>query len=128
MDRGKERAGLRSAGLRRLMLELENKRDRLLDEVAHKQGEAEAAEQTIRRIHEMILDINKEEQSAVDLENAIREREKEEKEAKKKNAPRKKKVEKTLDGKKNSTKAKETVERAKRARATARKKKEKKED
>lgn len=127
MERGKERAELRAAGLKRLITELEGKRDRLLDEVAHKQGEAEAAAACIKRAYEMILDINKEEKSAAELEEKLQEERNRIAEEKKANAPRKAKVEKSLKGQKNSKKAEETIERARKARGAARARK-KKED
>lgn len=127
MERGKERAELRTAGLRRLMLELENKRDQLLDEVAHKQGEAAAAEAVVKRIHEMVLDINKEERSAEELEEKLQEHREEKAKQKEENAPRKKAVDKALKGKKNSD-PKKTKEVQARARAARAKNKSKKDD
>ena len=122
MERGKERAELRSAGLRRLLLEMENKRDRLMDEVAHKQGEVSVAEATIKRIHEMILDINKEEKSALELEEKLQQQREEKKAQQEENRPRKEKAELVLNGKKNSSGGKkpEIIERARRARGRKR--------
>jgi len=124
MERGKERAELRSVGLKKLMLEFENKRDALLDEIAHKQGEAHLAEAAIKRIHEIILDINKEERTAQDLEEKLRAERANQAEQRKKNIPQKEKVEKFLKGKKNSGKTEEIQNRTRTARGRARKKKE----
>jgi hypothetical protein len=123
MERGKERAELRAAEMKRLAVELENKRDRLLDEVAHKQGESAAIEATLKRIHEMILDINKDEQTHLGMglidqkkQEIVEERKKQKKIHKQENEPRKKKVEKALDGIKNHGRTKEIQERARKAR------------
>lgn len=130
MERGKERAELRSAEMKRLLMELENTRDRLLDEVAHKQGEAYAMEATIKRLHQLILDINKDEQTALEMERidrekqaALAQRAEDNAKAKEENAPRRKKVEKALKGVKNSGRTKEIQERARSARGKKRAKK-----
>lgn len=124
MERGKERAELRTDGLKKLMIEFENKRDSLLDEVARKRGEADLAEAAIKRIHEMILDINKEEKSAQDLEDKLQAERAPQAEQKEKNASQKEKVEEALRGKKNSGKTKEIQNRARAVRGKARKKRE----
>lgn len=116
MERGKERAELRSQGLRRLLLELENKRDVLLDELAEKKGQVTTAEASIKRIHEMILDINKEEKEAEALEEKLKNQRAENAKQKKENAPRKEKFTENSKGEKNSTKKNATVERARKAR------------
>jgi hypothetical protein len=135
MERGKERANLRTGDMKRLLGELETRRDQLMDEVAEKRGECEMVEKVIKRTYEIILDANKDEQ--VHEENEARDREKqaivaERKEVRAKNeienAPRKKKVEKAMDGLKNSTRVKETQERARAGRARATKKSAKKKD
>jgi len=120
MERGKERAELRAQGLKRLMLELEEKRDRLLDEVAHKQGEVDLAEMSIRRIHEIILDINKEEKEAVALEEKVSKERERIAQEKKENRPRQSKVRESIKGEKNSDKGKKTVNRVRRARGAKR--------
>lgn len=61
MRRGKERADLRTGELKRLLVELENHRDNLLDAVSKKKGEAEATERIIKRTYELILDVNNDE-------------------------------------------------------------------
>lgn len=58
----KKVADLRSAGLKKLLAEMEGERDSLLDEVAEKKGRALQLERLITRTYELILDINKEEQ------------------------------------------------------------------
>lgn len=119
MERGKERADLRTGDLKRLIGELENHRDSLMDEVAKKQGECDATEKIIKRAYEIILDANKDEQ--VHKENEARDREKQTILTERKkatsdndivNVPRKKKVEEALDGLKNHDRVKETQERA----------------
>lgn len=129
MERGKDRAELRTGDLKRLMGELETRRDELMDEVAKKQGECDMIEKIIKRTYEIILDANKDEQ--VHEENEARDREKQaivadRKEARAKNdvenEPRKKKVEKSMDGLKNSTRTKATQDRARAGRAAAAKK------
>lgn len=126
MERGKERAELRANGLKRLMLELENRRDHLLDELSHKKGEVSAAEAVITRIHEMILDINKEEKSAAELEEDLQKQRADKARHKEENVPKKKAMDKALQGKKNSDpkRTKEVQSRAKKARADNRRKKE----
>lgn len=128
MERGKERADVRTGDMKRLIGELENRRDQLMDEVAKKQGECDMVERIIKRAYEIILDTNKDEQ--VHEENEARDREKqaivaERKEARAKNdienAPRKKKVEKALDGIKNQPRVNETQERARQGRINAKK-------
>jgi hypothetical protein len=129
MERGKDRAELRTGDLRRLLGELETRRDGLMDEVAEKRGECEMIEKVIKRTYEIILDTNKDEQAHE--ENERRDREKQtivagRKEARakndKENAPRKVKVEKAMDGLKNSTRTKETQDRARAGRTAAAKK------
>lgn len=129
MERGKDRADLRTGDLRRLLGELESRRDQLMDEVAEKKGEVEMCEKVIKRTYEIILDANKDEQAHKDNEERDREKQAivaERKVAKeendKANAPRKKKVEKAMDGLKNSTRTKETQERARAGRAASAKK------
>jgi len=126
MERGKDRADLRTGDLKRLLGELETRRDQLMDEVAEKRGECEMVEKVIKRTYEIILDANKDEQSHKD--NEERDREKQEIVAGRKkvraknsieNAPRKKKVESAMDGLKNSTRTKETQDRARAGRAAA---------
>ncbi len=124
MDRGKERATLRTADLRRLIGQLESQRDITMDDLAKKQGELDTVERVIKHAYEIILDINKEEQLAEEdikqkeeqriLQEAAAEKEK------KAAARRKKKVEKKLDGLKNSTRTTETQERSRAGRARAR--------
>ena len=115
MERGKERAELRTGDMKRLLGELENRRDQLMDEVAKKQGECDMVERIIKRTYEIILDANKDEQAHEDMEALDRknkeimaERKKAKKIADKENEPRKKKVEKALDGIKNHTRVNET--------------------
>lgn len=129
MERGKERAELRTGDMKRLIGELENRRDQLMDEVAKKQGECDMVERIIKRTYEIILDANKDEQAHEDMEALDRknkailaERKKAKKIADKENEPRKKKVEKALDGIKNHTRVNETQERARQGRIAAKKK------
>lgn len=123
MERGKERAELRTGDLKRLLSDMEHQRDVLCDEAAKKQGEVDALERMIKRTYEVILDANKDEQAHKEQEQAGREKDakiadRKEKNAKaaKENAPRKKKVEKVLDGIKNSGRTSEVQERARKAR------------
>jgi hypothetical protein len=129
MERGKERAELRTGDIKRLIGELESRRDQLMDEVAKKQGECDMVERVIKRSYEIVLDANKEEQAHKDNEERDREKQvivAERKEARAendvKNEPRKKKVEKAMDGLKNSTRTKSTQDRARSGRAAAAKK------
>lgn len=62
MSEFKARADLRTEQIKKILLELESKRDELLDELAFKRGEASRLEYTIKRCYELILDVNKEEQ------------------------------------------------------------------
>jgi len=124
MERGPERAGLRNGDLRRLLGELESQRDVLMDQAAKKQGEVEATERHIKRVYEIMLDVNKEEQAHAEQEEKNREKEAKlearaeaKKENAKKNAPRKKKVEKSMNGLKNHNRTGEIQERAREARA-----------
>lgn len=128
MERGKERAEVRTEDMKRLLGELENRRDQLMDEVAKKQGECDMAERIIKRAYEIILDANKDEQVHEDMEaldrknkEILAERKKEKKIADKENEPRKKKVEKAMDGIKNQPRVNETQERARQGRITAKK-------
>lgn len=123
MERGKERADIRTGDLKRLLGELEIRRDQLMDEVAEKRGECEMIEKVIKRTYEIILDANKDEQAHKDQEEAgrikdakIEERKEKNAAASKENAPRRKKVEKVLDGIKNSTRTPEIQERTRKAR------------
>lgn len=129
MDRGKERALLRTEDLRRLIGRLESQRDVIMDEVAQKQGELDAMEQVIKYAYEIILDVNKEEQAAE--EKIIQEKkqrvlqeegQKKAEKEKKATTSRKKKVEKKLDGLKNSTRTLEIQDRARAARVRGGKK------
>lgn len=129
MERGKERADIRTGDMKRLIGELESRRDQLMDEVAKKQGECDMVERVIKRAYEIILDANKDEQAHKDMEELDRknkeilaERKKAKKIADKENAPRKKKVEKALDGIKNQPRVNETQERARQGRIAAKKK------
>jgi hypothetical protein len=63
MSSFKKMADLRNAALRDLLVEMERERDTLLDEVAEKRGRAAQLEKSIARVYEMILDINKDEQT-----------------------------------------------------------------
>lgn len=128
MERGKERADVRTGDMKRLIGELENRRDQLMDEVAKKQGECDMVERVIKRAYEIILDTNKDEQvhkemEALDRKNKeiLEERKKAKKIADKENEPRKKKVEKAMDGIKNQPRVNETQERARQGRITAKK-------
>ncbi len=128
MERGKERAELRTGDLKRLLGELESRRDQLMDEVAKKQGECDMVERVIKRAYEIILDSNKDEQVHVEMEaldrknkEILAERKKAKKIADKENEPRKKKVEKAMDGIKNQPRVNETQERARQGRITAKK-------
>jgi hypothetical protein len=128
MERGKDRAELRTGDLKRLIGELESRRDQLMDEVAKKQGECDMIEKIIKRTYEIILDANKDEQAHEDMEALDRknkeimaERKKAKKIADKENEPRKKKVEKAMDGIKNQPRVNETQERARQGRITAKK-------
>jgi hypothetical protein len=130
MERGKERADIRTGDMKRLLGELENRRDQLMDEVAKKQGECEMVERIIKRTYEIILDANKDEQAheemeALDRKNKgiLAQRKKDKVVADKENAPRKKKVEKEMDGLKNKGRTKEMQDRTKSARAAKKKKK-----
>ena len=130
MERGKERADIRTGDMKRLLGELENRRDQLMDEVAKKQGECEMVEKIIKRTYEIILDANKDEQAHEEMEEIDRknkeilaQRKKDKKIADKENAPRKAKVEKALDGIKNQPRVNETQERARQGRIAAKKKK-----
>ena len=130
MERGKDRADLRTGDMKRLIGELETRRDQLMDEVAKKQGECDMVEKVIKRAYEIVLDANKDEQAHKD--NEERDREKQEIVAERKvvkakndkdNVPRRKKVEKSMDGLKNSTRTKATQDRARAGRAASSKKK-----
>jgi hypothetical protein len=128
MERGKERAEVRTGDMKRLIGELESRRDQLMDEVAKKQGECDMVEKIIKRTYEIILDANKDEQAHEDMEALDRknkeimaERKKAKKIADKENEPRKKKVEKAMDGIKNQPRVNETQERARQGRITAKK-------
>jgi len=72
----KERAVLRNGALKKLLSEMEKKRDLLLDELSHKKGQVQQIEETIGRVYELILDINKEEQNkeAEDIARVAREK------------------------------------------------------
>jgi hypothetical protein len=128
MERGKERAEVRTGDMKRLLGELENRRDQLMDEVAKKQGECDMVERIIKRTYEIILDANKDEQAHEDMEaldrknkEILAERKKAKKIADKENEPRKKKVEAAMDGIKNQPRVNETQERARQGRITAKK-------
>ncbi|KKN19214.1 hypothetical protein LCGC14_0948100 [marine sediment metagenome] len=128
MERGKERAEIRTGDLKRLLGELENRRDQLMDEVAKKQGECDMVERIIKRTYEIILDANKDEQvheetEALDRKNKkiIAKRKNAKKIADKENEPRKKKVEKALNGIKNHTRVKETQKSVREGRIAAKK-------
>ena len=62
MSEFKEKADLKNKSLKLLLKDFESKRDSLLDEVAFKRGQVSLLEETIKRIYEMVLDNNKEEQ------------------------------------------------------------------
>ena len=128
MERGKERAEVRTGDRKRLIGELEERRDQLMDEVAKKQGECDMVERIIKRTYEIILDANKDEQVHEEMEELDRknkeilaDRKKAKKIADKENEPRKKKVEKAMDGIKNQPRVNETQERARQGRITAKK-------
>lgn len=120
MERGKERADLRIGPLRQMLFELEIKRDKLMDEVSHKQGEIVTTEIVIKRIYEMILDINKEEKEALSEKEGLPDDIKEVQEPE--NNSQKTKIDKVLNGKKNS-KTIQNSEIIKRIRQTRRKNK-----
>jgi len=80
MTEFRERAELRNEQMKKLVLELEKKRDALLDQVAEYKGQASAVEEIIKRSYEMILDVNKEEQNK---ELEVLAKQKEEEKAKK---------------------------------------------
>lgn len=130
MERGKERAELRTGDMKRLLGELENRRDQLMDEVAEKRGECEMIEKVIKRTYEIILDANKDEQVHKDMEDLdlknkgiLAERKKARTKARKENEPRLEKVEKAMDGIKNKPRTKEIQARTKKARVAKKDKK-----
>ncbi|MBD3260970.1 MAG: hypothetical protein GF334_04710 [Candidatus Altiarchaeales archaeon] len=67
-DKFKERADLRTEGLKNLLLDFERQRDKILDEIAFRKGQAELLEVLIRDTYNRILDINKEEQTKASQE------------------------------------------------------------
>ena len=78
----KEIAELRTEALKRLLSEIEQLRDKTLDELAEKKGRAAELEWLIARLYQMILDINKEEQQREILQLAeLAKKELQEKEA-----------------------------------------------
>lgn len=79
MSEFKERALLRNEQMKKMLTELERKRDSVLDEIASKKGQVEILEDTIKRCYELILDVNKEEQNNEVLEIARKKREEEQK-------------------------------------------------
>ena len=58
----KEIADLKTSGLKKLLTELEDSRDKALDQIAFFKGKVETLENEVKRIYELIIDINKEEQ------------------------------------------------------------------
>lgn len=78
MSEFKERALLRNEQLKKMLTELERKRDSVLDEIAAKKGQSEILEDIIKRCYELILDVNKEEQNNEVLEISRKKREEEE--------------------------------------------------
>lgn len=79
MSEFKERALMRNEQMKKMLRELENKRDSVLDEIAGKKGQAELLEDVIKRCYELILDVNKEEQNNEVLEISNKKREEEQK-------------------------------------------------
>jgi len=75
MSEFKERAMLRNEQTKKILTELERKRDSVLDEMAAKKGQAEILEDVIKRCYELILDVNKEEQNNEVLEISRKKRE-----------------------------------------------------
>lgn len=63
MSEFKNRADLRNNQIKKLLSILEVQRDVTLDEIAFKKGQSVILEQLIKKCYEMILDVNKEEQS-----------------------------------------------------------------
>ena len=60
--KGKDRADLRTAQLKSLLIVWEKQRDDLYDEIAYRKGQVELLEQLIKGSYESILNVNKEEQ------------------------------------------------------------------
>lgn len=77
MSEFKERASMRNEQMKKMLTELEKKRDSVLDEIASKKGQAEILEDVIKRCYELILDVNKEEQNNEVLEIARKKKEEE---------------------------------------------------
>jgi len=63
VPQGKVRADLRTKQLKELLLIWEKDRDTLHDEIAYRKGQVELLEQWIKKAYELILDVNKEEQT-----------------------------------------------------------------
>jgi hypothetical protein len=63
MSEFRDKANIRTQGLKEVLTSLEKERDTLLDEIANRRGRVEFAEKIIRSIYEKVLDINKEEQA-----------------------------------------------------------------
>ncbi len=128
MERGKERAGLRTGDMKRLLGELETRRDQLMDEVAKKQGECDMVERVIKRAYEIILDVNKDEQAHEDMkavdtkkQELIAQRKEDRKAHNIINDPKKAKVEEVMDGITNHDRTEEIQERTKEARVKRKK-------
>ena len=59
---GKDRAVLRNEQLKASIINWEQRRDSLLDEIAFKKGQVEILEEIIKQAYHKMLDVNKEEQ------------------------------------------------------------------
>jgi hypothetical protein len=72
--KGKKLADLQTAELKKILLDLEQRRDTIYDEIAFKRGQQAALEELIQTLYERILGINKEVQTkqVVELSKAAK--------------------------------------------------------
>ncbi len=77
---GKALADLRNKQIKEMLLELENRRDVIYDEVANRQGQITILEDIIKKIYDRIVDVNKEVQQQ-ELKAGVEAKAREEEEA-----------------------------------------------
>lgn len=96
--KGKNLAELRSKEIKEMVVQLEQQRDALYDEIANRRGRVEVIEEMIKEIYDRIVQVNKEVKQQELAEEVRKRAEEEEKKTKEKKAEERDEFEKAKRG------------------------------